>query len=139
MRLFAFEEAWARAVLAAMFPVDSEARVEGYGSGFAGIIAKAPFEAAVGLRLALLMVVLSPLLLMKRPRTFIGLAPDGKERVLDALLSSSTYVVRQLVMALKTMGALLYARDPAMRRAMLTPKREALLTLSVRKAESRAA
>ncbi len=139
MRLFAFEETWARAVLAAMFPVDSEVRERSYGSGFAGIIASAPFEAAVGLRLALLMVVLSPLLVMKRPRTFGGLAPEARERVLDALLSSSTYFVRQLVMALKTMGAILYAHDPEVRRALLTPKRDALVTLTVKKEASRAA
>lgn len=139
MRLFAFEEGWARAVLAAMFPVDVPAREEGYGPGFAGIIATAPFEAAVGLRLALLMVVLSPLFVLKRPRTFLGLAADAREHVLDALLGSSTYAVRQLVLALKTMGALLYAHDPEVRRALLTPKREALVTLTARKEHSRAA
>ena len=139
MRLFAFEEAWARAVLAAMFPVDDPARERGYGGGFAGIIRTAPFEAAVGLRLALLMVVVSPLLLLKRPHTFVALAPEAKEHVLDALLSSSVYAVRQLVMALKTMGAILYAHDPEVRRALLTPKRDALLTLGARKEAPRAA
>ena len=139
MRLFAFEEAWARAVLAAMFPVDDLAREKSYGGRFAGIIASAPFEAAVGLRLALLMVVLSPLFVMKRPRTFVGLAPDAKERVLDALLSSSMYMVRQLVMALKTMGAILYAHDPEVRRTLLKPKREARVTLTMKKEASRAA
>lgn len=147
MRLFAFEEGWARAVLAAMFPVDSPAREAGYGPGFAGIIASAPFEAAVGMRLALLMVVLSPLFVLRRPRTFLGLAPEVRERVLDALLSSSTYAVRQLVLALKTMGALLYAHDPEVRRALLTPKRTAaqalrasgLVPLTSKKEQSHAA
>jgi len=141
MRLFSFEEGWARAVLAAMFPApsaDSEVREASYGPGFAGIIAEAPFEPAVGLRLALFMVILSPLFVLKRPRTFLGLTADARERVLDVLLASRIYAVRQLVLALKTMGALLYAHDPEVRRAMLTPKREALITLGKHDSGTRA-
>jgi hypothetical protein len=141
MRLFAFEEGWARAVLAAMFPVpvaDGGEREATYGPGFSGIIASAPFEPAVGLRLALFMVILSPLFVLKRPRTFLGLTADAREQVLDGLLSSRVYAVRQLVLALKTMGALLYAHDPAVRRAMLVPKRDALITLGKHDSGTRA-
>jgi hypothetical protein len=144
MRLFGFEEGWARAVLAAMFPVEDPAREHAYGGGFASIIAAAPFEAGVGLRLALCLVMLSPLFVLGRARLFTGLEPEAKERLLDALLGSSTYAVRQLVLALKTMGALLYARDPKVRRQLLTPRTpavpgEKLVTLSAKKEASRAA
>ena len=52
---------------------------------------------------------------------------------------SRVYEVRQLLMALKTMGALLYGRDPAVRAKMLETKvgSNALISTITRKASTR--
>ncbi len=140
MVTFVFETKWAQVVLSAMFPPEASlgARSDEMGAGFSTIVRGAPFEAGVGLRLALLMVVLAPIFVLKRPRTFLGLDDETRQRLLEKLQKSGVYAVRQLMMALKTMGALLYAKDRAVRDAMLTPK-EQLVTISTKRVKSGAA
>ena len=124
MVTFVFEQNWASAVLGAMFPPEpGQSDPPDLGRGFASIIRSAPFEAGVGLRLALLLVILSPLFVLGRFRTFMTLDGPSRERLLDALMKSSAYAMRQLLMALKTMGALLYARDENTRKRLMTPRR----------------
>lgn len=123
MRLFDFELAWARAAFGAVFP-DSAAMPYGIARleperDFADMVATCPLEQAIGLRLSIWMVALAPLFLLRRPRTIAGLSPPERERVLTLLLASSIYAVRQLTMAFKAMAALLYARSPVIRSAML--------------------
>jgi hypothetical protein len=65
--------------------------------------------------------VVAPLFVLGRFRTFMGLDTPAREKLLDALMKTSAYAVRQLVMALKTMGALVYARDEGTRKRLMTP------------------
>jgi hypothetical protein len=123
MRLFDFELAWARAAFGAVFP-ESVAMPHGIASleperDFADLIAVCPLEQAIGLRLSIWMVALAPLVLLRRARTIAGVSPPEREAVLTLLLASSIYAVRQLTVAFKAMAALLYARAPEIRAAML--------------------
>ena len=132
MRLFDFELAWARAAFDAVFP---ESAAMPYGIArleperdFGDMVATCPLEQAIGLRLSLWMLALAPLVLLRRARTIVGLAPADRQRVLALLLASSVYAVRQLTMAFKAMAALLYARSPVIRAAMLEPRPAAVPT-----------
>jgi hypothetical protein len=123
MRLFEFELVWARAALGAVLPEDTElphgvARMDP-GRFMASAVAAAPFEQALVLRVSLWVVALAPLWVLRRPRTIASLAPAEQQALLDHLLASSVYIVRQLVLTLKAMTSLLYAQSPVARRAML--------------------
>ena len=62
--------------------------------------------------------------------TIVGLTSADRERVVSALVVSKSYVVRSLILVLKTMGALLYADDDAVRARMLIPAAQSgLVTL----------
>jgi hypothetical protein len=126
MRLTQWEGRWAEAAIGAIFPGSVE-------DGFADICAMdvpgflqrvlrtIPFKAALGMRVAIWLVALAPLLLLRRFATIAGLALDEREVVVARLVASKTYAVRSLVMILKTMGALLYAGDDAVRARMQRP------------------
>jgi hypothetical protein len=126
MKLTRFENVWAEAAIGAIFPGSRE-------DGFADIRAMdvpgflyrvmrcVPFQAAFGLRLAIWIVALAPLLVLGRFATIAGLALPERETVVTRLVASKAYVIRSLVMILKTMGALLYAGDDAVRARMQKP------------------
>lgn len=125
MRLFEFEIAWATAALEATFPERTQlphgiARMNP-GRFFADTIAASPLEPSIGLRLALWLVALAPFYFRWRPRTISAIPLSERQRVLERLLASPVYAVRELALALKAVGALLYAQSPAIRRAMTTP------------------
>jgi hypothetical protein len=137
MKLSRFENAWAMVALSAMFPGSSETGLEGIGAmdvpGFLeDVMRTRPFRAALGLRVAIWMVALSPLVVLRRAATIAGLAPPEREPVLDALLASRVYVVRMLAMLLKAFGALLYAGDDRVRARLRPSRSRSLVTLRLR-------
>ncbi len=120
MQLFSFEVSWARVAFATIFPGSVEEHLASAGSMdverfIQGTCAHFTLRAALGLRLAIWVATLAPLFLLGRLATLRGLPPADRERVLDRLASSDTYAVRSLALLLKTVGALLYAGDPAIR------------------------
>ncbi|HEX4446017.1 MAG TPA: hypothetical protein VH044_04750 [Polyangiaceae bacterium] len=120
MKLTRFEDGWAQAALGAMFPGSREHGFADIGRmDVRGFLAEAmrtlPFKAALGLRLAVWLVALAPVVVLHRFTTIRGLAPLDRERVLAALAASRTYAVRSLAMVLKTLGAMLYAGDDRIR------------------------
>jgi hypothetical protein len=125
MKLTRFEHKWALAALEAMFPgsreqgfVDIAAMdVHGY---LVGVMRTLPFKARLGLRAAVWLVALAPLVVVRRLCTISSLVPAEAERVVAMLGASRWYGVRSLVMLLKTFGALLYAGDDGIR-ARLRP------------------
>jgi hypothetical protein len=132
-RLARFEQRWARAAFETLFPSDTCAAlpegiaacdIEAYMNDLRGSIS---WEASLGLRVAVWMVALSPLWVLRRLTTIASLARADRERVLTSLLASRTYFVRQLVVLLKAMGALLYAGAPNVRERILTPLQQAPL------------
>jgi hypothetical protein len=126
MKLTQWEGRWAEAAIGAIYPGSTE-------DGFADIRAMdvpgflqrvlrtIPFKAALGLRIAIWLVALAPLLLLRRFATIAGLALEERELVVARLVASETYAIRSLVLILKTMGALLYAGNDAVRARMQRP------------------
>ena len=137
MKLSQFETAWAEAEMHAIFPGASE---EGWptsarwtcAASSAGSCDGCWLRAALGLRLAIWMVALAPVLVLGRLATFGSLALVDRERVLTRLAASSWYAVRSLVTLLKTMGALLYAGNQAVRARMTSPSGRGLVKLRVK-------
>jgi hypothetical protein len=123
-QLAKFEVRWAEAALGAIFPGESEEGLAGISGmdvrGFLGdVLRRLPLKAAVGLRLAIWLVALAPLFVLGRLATIARLGVADRERVVGVLVASRSYGVRSLVLILKTMGALLYAGDEAVRTRML--------------------
>lgn len=72
-------------------------------------------KAALGLRLALLLVTLSPLWLWGRLTTFSGLAQGRRTELLRELLGHRSFIVRELTTLLKFCAAMALLGDPAVR------------------------
>ena len=138
MRLTGIENRWAEAAMGAIFPGSREQGLTDIRAmdvrGFlARVVASVPSKVALGLRLAVWIVALAPLFVLGRLATITSLAQADRERVVAALVMSRNYALRSLVMILKTMGALLYAGDDAVRARMMVPsKPKALVTLRVK-------
>jgi hypothetical protein len=129
MKLTRFELRWAEAAIGAIFPGSSESGLADIrGMDLAGflreVLVVVPFKPALGMRLAIWMCALAPLFVLGRFATLAGLGLPEREEVVARLVASRFYVVRGLVMVLKTMGALLYAGDGAVRARMLAPDRD---------------
>jgi hypothetical protein len=123
MKLTRFETAWAEAEMQAIFPGSTDDGLADIRAmDVKGFVTQTmrymPFQAALGFRLAVWIVALAPLLVLGRLATFTGLALADRERVIERLVVSRAYVVRSLVMILKTIGALLYAGDDGVRARM---------------------
>jgi hypothetical protein len=135
MKLTRFEDRWAEATMGAIFPGSAEnglrdIRAMNVGGFLRQLMRSVPFQAALGVRLAVWLVALAPLFVLGRFATIVGLTSADRERVVSALVVSKSYVVRSLILVLKTMGALLYADDDAVRARMLIPAAQSgLVTL----------
>jgi hypothetical protein len=131
--LFGFELAWAEAAFDAIFPSPPKSGlVHGIAQMKPGVfldemLSAAPLEASLGLRVTLWMIALAPLFVLRRFATVTSLDTSDRERLLDRMLSSRIYAVRQLVAGFKAMGSLLYAQSPAIRTQMSTPTSSPLL------------
>lgn len=89
---------------------------------FQGVLASVPLEQSVGLRLTLWMIALAPLFTIRKLGTIASIGPDDRVRVLERLLASRSYFVRQLTLSFKAIATLLYARSERVRDAMTTPR-----------------
>ena len=126
MKLFGFELAWAAAAFDAVIPERTAlphgiARM-GPARFLADTIAVSPLEQSIGLRLTLWIVALAPLWILRRPRTISAIGPEERQRVLERLVASPVYAIRQLVVAFKAIGSLLYAQSPEALAAMTNPR-----------------
>lgn len=124
MRLFGFELAWATATFSAVLP-ERTALPHGIAKMeperfLAETISGAPFVQSVGLRAALWMVALAPLWLLRRPATILGLGAAERQVVLERLLASPVYAVRQLALTFKALASMIYAQSAEARAAMTT-------------------
>jgi len=88
---------------------------------FDDVLAKIPFEQSLGLRVTLWMIALSPLFTIRKLGTIASISVADRYRVLERLVTSPNYFVRQLAMSFKAVAALLYAQSNAIRVAMGTP------------------
>jgi hypothetical protein len=115
------ERRWARAAFGAIYPSHSCEAIE-VGicdldvEAFLGdLLRRIPLMAVLGLRVGIWIVALAPILVLKRFVTILGLTPGEQQALVIALLSSSSYAIRQLVVALKATGGLLFGGDFAVR------------------------
>jgi hypothetical protein len=110
--MFRFERRWLVRVFETLLPRGADARI---GAGAADVpmgrfvddlLAHAPLEFVAGLRIVLWIVMVAPLFVVRRPRTFLGLAADERLLVLDRLRTSDVYVLREAPILLKTIACL---------------------------------
>jgi hypothetical protein len=128
MKLMRFEERWAEAAMGAIFPGSGD---DGFAdiramdvSGFLRQVFRVvPAKAALGTRLAVWLCALAPLFVLGRFATLAGLKQPDREKVIALLVASRFYAIRSFVLILKTVGALLYAGDDAVRARMNAPRR----------------
>jgi hypothetical protein len=139
-RLFKFELTWANAAFDAIFPAPPHSALA-HGIDkmhpavfFDAVVARAPMEQAIGLRIALWIVALAPFFAIHRLATISSLPAGDRPRVIERLLVSPIYAVRQLVLGFKAMGALLYAQSPAVYAQMIAPSAP-LLTLRPKRSD----
>lgn len=124
MKLTTFESRWAEAAFGAIFPGSTDQGLADIRAmdlqGFLRqLFVAVPLQAAVGLRAAIWLVALAPLFVLGRFATVSSLVQADREVLVARLVASNSYVVRSLVLILKTMGALLYAGDDRVRGKML--------------------
>ena len=133
-QLCSFERAWTEAVFDAIYPepgTTSPLRSHlphGISSMhparfFDDVLARIPFEQWLGLRVTLWMIALAPLFTIRRLGTISSLAALDRTRVLEHLVTSRIYVVRQLAMSFKAIATLLYVQSATVRAAMSVPVR----------------
>jgi hypothetical protein len=122
MGFASFERRWLAAVFETIlpdgvvegFPGASRVPLDRFVTDISGV---APWRMVMGVRLALWFVVfLGPLVALGRPRTFLGLAPDDRLRLLRELHASHIYVVRELPVLLKSVACLGYCGLPEIQR-----------------------
>jgi hypothetical protein len=141
MKLTRLEATWAEAAMGAIFPGSSaeglaDIRAMDLRGFLAQVMATVPLQAAFGLRAAVWIVALAPLFVLGRLATIAGLDQAEREKVITVLLAHRSYALRSLVMILKTIGALLYAGDDAVRARMNRPTAAvALIPLRIKRAE----
>lgn len=139
MKLTKFEMTWAEAAMNAIFPGSRDEGIEAISDmdlrGFlTQVMRTVPLQAAVGLRLAVWVVALAPLFVIGRLATIARLDTKDRERVIGRLLANPWYPLRSIVLILKTIGALLFAGDDAVRARMnRTTPREGLVALRVKR------
>ena len=124
-RLFGFELAWAEAAMGAIFP-EGSALVHGItrlkpGAFLDEMLADVWLETSLGLRATLWLIALSPLFVLRRFATIASLSAEQREELLDGLLTSRIYAVRQLVAGFKAMGSLCLSQSKEIRKQMSTP------------------
>lgn len=74
-------------------------------------VAQAGFEVACGVRLALLVVLVAPLLVLPGWRTFLGRDSRGQNAALSRLAEANNYAARQLLVMLKALFGLFAGHD----------------------------
>lgn len=113
------ERRWASGVLFAMFPLRAKQETFAADFGLDETIQRffrgIPLQASLGLRAALLLVVLAPLWLLGRFAFFSDLDAADRMRVLERLMKNKVYAIRQLVTAWKAVGGLLVVGHESLR------------------------
>jgi hypothetical protein len=124
MKLARFEKRWAHVAFGVIFPGDEETGLVGIGSleetsAFVEeICLRVPFQSALGLRVAIWIATFAPLFVIGRFALLASLAVADRERVISRLVASESYVLRSLVLIIKTIGAMYYGAKSTVRARM---------------------
>ncbi len=103
--LASFELAWTDAAFDTIYPEPPRGLLpHGVASMhparfFQGVLASVPLEQSLGLRATLWMIALAPLFTIRKLGTIASIDADDRVRVLERLLTSRNYFVRQLTMS----------------------------------------
>jgi hypothetical protein len=126
-RLSSFELDWTDAAFDAIYPAPPRSMLpHGIASMhparfFDDVLARIPLEQSLGLRATLWMIALAPLFTIRRLGTIASIGEDDRGRVLERLVTSRYYFVRQLAMSFKAIATLLYVQSDPVRAAMSVP------------------
>lgn len=127
MRMSRLERRWLLGIFEAMAPGPERGGLA-IGGGDVGVArflddleARAPLEPRVGLRLAVWLVTLGPIVWRFRLRTFGRLSRADQVAFLDAMAAHRVYVLREIPMLLKTIMCMGLFALPAAQRAMGMP------------------
>jgi hypothetical protein len=108
------ERDWAFAALGAIYPSRASARLSvgvcdlELADYLRDLFASIPLMAALGLRAAIWIVALAPPFVLRRAVTVMGLDARERQTLVERLLGSSSYGIRQLLTALKAIGGLFF-------------------------------
>lgn len=124
LRLFDFERRWLVAVFAVVIPAGADERMP-YGAAQAplgrfvdDLLDRAPLQFVSGLRACLWMVMLSPLFMLGRLSTFLGVEQAAQLALLERFRTSNAYLVRETPLLFKTVGCLGFCGLPAVQREL---------------------
>jgi hypothetical protein len=124
LRMTRVERRWLVRVFEVLLPRGADPRIPvgaadvPMGRFVDDLLAASGLEFVAGLRLCLWMVMLAPLVVLKRARTFLGLGPADQAAVLERLRTSDLYVVREAPMLLKTIACLGFCGLPPVQGAL---------------------
>lgn len=116
--MFRFERRWALHVFDTILPSGADPRLPMGASDFPldrlllDLSERAPRRFMLGLRIALCLVVWSPVLVIRRLRRFQGLASKDRLLVIQRLAGSRVYLVRELMTLLKMIACLGFCGMP---------------------------
>lgn len=133
--LTTIERRWARVAIETMFPSGALPGVRGAdaidaGAALEDVCQTVPSRVALGLRVAVWLLTLSPLIVAFRFRTLASLAAEEREKIVLKLLAHRAYLLRQLALLLKAFGALMFVAAPGVRESIVRPP--SLVKLEVR-------
>ncbi len=124
LRLFNFERRWLVSVFGVVIPAGADERMP-YGAAQApmgrfvdDLLERAPLQFVLGLRACLWMVMLSPLFMLGRFRTFLGVEPATQLALLERFRISNVYLVRETPLLFKTVGCLGFCGLPAVQQQL---------------------
>lgn len=124
MKLTHIEKQWALSVYDHIFPSHA---AEGLTLGAKDVsmdkfvddaFEHSPFLSAVGVRLALLLIQLLPVLFIGKPKLFKQLNNPDKEKYLERWLKNRFYLIRQLALFVKMIGCFGFIGFPEVQRQM---------------------
>jgi hypothetical protein len=111
-RMFRFERRWLVRVFETLLPSKADPRLPigaadvPMGRFVDDLLAHAPLEFVMGLRIVLWAVMLAPIVVFRRLRTFLALSSGERLQVLERLRSSDVYILREAPILLKTIACL---------------------------------
>ncbi|MBK7581876.1 MAG: hypothetical protein IPI67_16915 [Myxococcales bacterium] len=124
MTWFGFERRWLAELWATLLPSGTSgglsigARDVDLGRFLDELLTHAPARVTLGARVCLWLLVLCPLFVIRRFVLFPSLSDDERLKVLEKLRSSDVYLVRELPLLFKMLGALGFAGLPAVQAAL---------------------
>lgn len=122
--MLAFERRWLLRVFEAILPSGADDRLTLGAKDVPmdrfvdDLLVRAPGQVRLGLRLSLWVLVLSPLFVIGRFATFVGLEPADQLRVLDKIGQSDRYLIRELPLLFKTIACMGFCGMPQVHEAV---------------------